>query len=183
MPDNYLPFRPKLVFLDRDGTLIIDKHYLHKPEEVELFPGAGEAVARLNQSGILVVLVTNQSGVGRGMFSETDVIKVHDHLQNLLAAYGAYLDAIYYCTNAPEDNAECRKPNPGMLIEAARKFQVDLKKTVIIGDKMADLEAGRRVGAITILVKTGYGAKLAESNPPEADWIVEDVVAGINLLI
>jgi D-glycero-D-manno-heptose 1,7-bisphosphate phosphatase len=155
------------VFLDRDGTLIEEVNYLSAPEQVKLIPGAAEAVRRLNAAGVLVVVVTNQAGVARGIFPESRVGAVHAHLSALLAARGACLDAFYYCPHHPTAGTgayrvacECRKPKPALLLTAARELDIDLARSWMIGDKLCDAEAGRAAGCRTILVRTGHGSEL-----------------------
>jgi D-glycero-D-manno-heptose 1,7-bisphosphate phosphatase len=155
------------VFLDRDGTIIEDADYLVHPDQVRMIPGAAEALRRLNDLRIPVVIVTNQSAVARGMASEIDVTAVNDRLRVLLAAAGAHLDGIYYCPHHPEigvspyrRSCDCRKPLPGLLQRAARELGLDLPASAMIGDSLRDLEAGAAAGCATLmLVRTGHGAK------------------------
>lgn len=146
----------RAVFLDRDGTLMEDAHYLSDPAGVRVFPGAREALQRLKDAGYLLIVVTNQSGIGRGLFSVAD----YDRVQaEFLRQIGEHLiDASYFAPEAPHQPSDRRKPEPGMLLEAALSFHIDLPSSWIVGDKMADVEAGRRAGTRTILVLTGYGA-------------------------
>ncbi len=161
------------VFLDRDGTLIEDTGYIGDPENVRLLPGAAEAVRRLGQGGRRVVLVSNQSGVARGMFSEDDLKAVHARVESLLAAEGARIDGAFYCPylDGPEAklapyrrDSELRKPKPGMLLQAAKELSIDLAGSWMIGDSAADIEAGTRAGCRTILVARNGGAA---RHPPE----------------
>ena len=161
------------IFLDRDGVVIEDSHYLGDRSRVRLVPGAAEAVALLNRAGWAVVIVTNQSGVARGMFTEADVTSVHEHLAELLRGYGAKVDAFHHCPHHPEaEVAEyralcaCRKPRAGMLLRAAGELGLDLAASWMIGDRVSDLEAGAAAGCRTALVRTGYGALV---NPAELD--------------
>ncbi|MBA4186381.1 MAG: D-glycero-beta-D-manno-heptose-1,7-bisphosphate 7-phosphatase [Planctomycetaceae bacterium] len=161
------------VFLDRDGVVIEDSHYLGNPDRVRLLPGAAGAIASLNRAGWPVVIVSNQSGVARGMFNESDVDAVHEHLSNLLHGYGAKIDAYHYCPHHPEGEVtvlriecECRKPRPGMLVRAATELGLDLAASWMIGDRVTDLEAGAAVGCRTVLVRTGYGMRV---NPAGLD--------------
>jgi D-glycero-D-manno-heptose 1,7-bisphosphate phosphatase len=154
----------KAVFLDRDGTLIRERGYLKDPGRVELEAGAAEAVRRLNRYGFAVAVVSNQSGVARGFFTEEDVAAVHRKIEGLLAPCGARLDGVYYCPHHPEGVVEayrqacaCRKPAAGMLVRAAGELGVDLAGSYMIGDKLTDMEAARREGLCGILVRTGYG--------------------------
>lgn len=156
------------VFLDRDGTLHPDVDFLREPGQLSLYPGAGAAVARLNDLGIPVILVTNQSGIARGMLDEARLEAIHAELERQLAEHGARLDAIYYCPHHPTEGSppyrtacSCRKPNPGMLIQASQEHQLDLGGSWIVGDSARDLQAGAAVGARGVLVATGKGASTA----------------------
>lgn len=142
------------VFLDRDGTVIADRHYLGDPEGVELLPGAGDAVAHINGAGLLAVLVTNQSGIGRGFFSEADFQAVQSRLTELLGAHGAHLDGIYHCPHAPGKPAPCacRKPAAGLFERAARELHIDLAASWFIGDRLRDVTPAARWGGTKILV-------------------------------
>lgn len=183
------------VFLDRDGTLIEDVDYLVDASQVRLIPSAPTALRRLNQAGLPVVVVTNQSAVARGLATERDVAAVHDHLRALLAARGAHLDGIYYCPHHPEIGeapyrrpCDCRKPLPGLLQQAARELNLDLAASVMIGDSLRDLEAGAAAGCgRLILVRTGHGA--AEEAAVKAAhfqglvWICDDLGEAIGHLL
>ncbi|MGQ9493195.1 MAG: D-glycero-beta-D-manno-heptose 1,7-bisphosphate 7-phosphatase [Anaerolineae bacterium] len=147
------------VFLDRDGTINEETQYLDDPAHLRLIPGAAPAIRLLNQAGVPVILVTNQAGVGRGYFPESAVRAIHRELARQLAAQGAHLDAIYYCPHRPEEGCDCRKPNPGMLLQAAKEHGLDLTRSFVVGDKVSDLEAGWRVGCRMVLVLTGYGSE------------------------
>jgi D-glycero-D-manno-heptose 1,7-bisphosphate phosphatase len=152
------------VFLDRDGTLNEEVGYINHIERLRLYPWAAEAVRKLNRAGLPVIVTTNQSGVGRGYFSEELVHRVHQKIALELAASEARLDAFYYCPHHPESAQEtyrkkcqCRKPQAGMLEEAARRFNVDLKSSYVVGDSTRDMEMGFNAGSRTVLVMTGYG--------------------------
>lgn len=173
------------VFLDRDGTLIEEVHYLAAPEQVRLIPGAVEAVRKLNNAGMLVVVVTNQAGVARGYFPESNVAEVHVYLSALLAQHGARIDAYYYCPHHPTEgvgryrvDCDCRKPKPGLLITAARDLDIDLAQSWMIGDKLADAEAGTTAGCRAILVRTGHGREL----PNDVD-AVDDIAAAVERVL
>lgn len=165
-------FQPA-VFLDRDGVVIEDSHYLGDVRRVQLIPGSAEAIAALNRAGWPVVIVTNQSGVGRGLFTEADVEDIHSHITELLWGYGAKVDAFHYCPHHPEAEVPayrkacaCRKPQPGMLVQAAEDLGLDLAASWMIGDRVTDLEAGAAVGCRTVLLRSGYGTKV---NPAGLD--------------
>ncbi len=148
-----------MAFLDRDGTLNHDEGYLADPAQLVLFPGAADAVAALNAARVKVALITNQSGVGRGVIAPEALDRIHARLRALLAERGARLDGIYACLHRPEDGCECRKPETALALRAARDLGVDAARSVMIGDKAADIELGRRLGGRSILVRTGYGAQ------------------------
>jgi D-glycero-D-manno-heptose 1,7-bisphosphate phosphatase len=167
------------VFLDRDGTLNVEVDYLHRVEEVALIPGAARAIARLNARGIPVLVVTNQSGLGSGRFTWAEYDAVMSRLTDLLGAEGAHLDAVYVTPHSPRgrgtfrhpDHPE-RKPNPGMLLRAAREHHLDLAASWMIGDKAIDLQAGQAAGCRVALVRTGYGEGV---DPSQADLVAEDL--------
>ncbi len=163
------------VFLDRDGTVIIDKHYLSQVSEVELIPDAGVALANLNASDFRLVIVTNQSGVGRGFFSERSVSRVHNRLDDLLADYGAKIDAYYHCPHDPNISPDCgcRKPGPGLLNRAMEDFDIDLSRSWMIGDRKSDLQFGLNHGLCPILVMTGHGREVENWNGHVCDSIVD----------
>ena len=142
----------RAVFLDRDGTLIEDMGYLKNPDGVRLLPGCGVALAALQRNGFLLVLVSNQSGIGRGWLTRDEVERVHERVVSLLAEHGARFDAVYYCPHGPEEGCACRKPAPGMLLQAARELEIDLRTSFLVGDKPSDIEAGHRAGCRTVLL-------------------------------
>ena len=163
------PTTRRAVFLDRDGTINVETSYLHKVEDFEFIPGAPEAIKKLKDAGFLVIVVSNQSGIARGYFDEDAVRILHHHIQNELKAIGTTIDAFYFCPHHPVKGigdykvvCECRKGSPGMLLQASEEHGVDLNKSFMVGDKLADIEAGQRAGCQPVLVMTGYGAKVAE---------------------
>lgn len=154
----------RAVFIDRDGTINVEKEYLHRPDEFEFIPGAPEAIRLLGEAGFLVVVVTNQSGVARGYYKEEDVRALHRYMDDLLERQGARVDAYYFCPHHPDNGAgeyriecTCRKPLPGMLLQAASDLEIDLSSSWMIGDKGVDVEAGLAAGCRAGLVLTGYG--------------------------
>lgn len=154
-------------FLDRDGTIIELVHHLNDPADVRLIDGAGEAIARLKAAGWPVVIITNQSVIGRGKLTEAGLAEVHAEMNRQLAPFGAEIHDIYFCPLAPtikdptviED--EMRKPGPGMLKDAARDLNLDLKASWMVGDTVSDMLAGQNAGCRTVLVQTGYGSKFS----------------------
>ena len=163
------------VFLDRDGTLIREVGYLRRPEQVELLPHTIQALHQLQDCGYRLIVVTNQSGVARGYFTEADVQAVHRHLTTLLLKAGIQIDAFYYCPHHPEGTiasyrrqCRCRKPSPGMIEQALREFAIDLSHSAVIGDKASDILLGKQMGLTTILVLTGYGKETLRKMGGEA---------------
>lgn len=154
--------KAKAVFLDRDGTLIADEYYLADPEFVRLLPGAAAVLVELKKLGFLLVLVSNQSGIGRGLINSDQAAQVHRRMEELLADCGVRLDAVYYCPHAPEEGCLCRKPAPGMLLRAATELGIELAESIMIGDKMSDVEAATAAGCRPLLLE---GPDLADQNP------------------
>ena len=142
------------VFLDRDGTLIEEVNYLSRLEDLRLFPFTAAAVKLLKENGFLIIVVTNQSGIGRGVFDESSMHAVHEKIQSELAGM---IDAFYFCPHLPCDGCSCRKPNTGMIESAMADFDIDLQNSWMVGDKKIDVETGKLAGAQTALVLTGYG--------------------------
>lgn len=142
----------KAVFLDRDGTIIDDVGYLHTPEEVQWKDGVFDALRLLQNAGFLLVIVTNQSGIGRGMFEEEDVKKTHNYIHDALKKEGIFITATYYCPHHPDDGCECRKPGTGMLLQAAQEHDIALSSSWMIGDKCSDIAAGRFANTRTVLL-------------------------------
>jgi D-glycero-D-manno-heptose 1,7-bisphosphate phosphatase len=178
----------RAVFLDRDGTINIEKEYLYQARDFEFIPGVPEAIQLLNRAGVMVVVVTNQSGVARGYYTEEDVETLHRHIARELEAFGARIDAWLYCPHHPSGRGsyslpcDCRKPLPGMLKEAARRFDIDLGQSTMIGDKLADIEAGKAAGCRTILVRTGYGAA-EEQQVDSATVVCDDLLSAVKYLL
>ena len=159
----------KCIFLDRDGNINIEKEYLHKIEEFEFIKGAKEAIKIFNELGYLVVIVTNQSGVARGYYNEESVKKLHNYLQREVEKIGGHIDGFYYCPHHPKKgigeyklDCQCRKPEPGMFLQAKKELDIDFNNSIMVGDKVSDVEAGRKLGMRSILVKTGHGKKEIE---------------------
>lgn len=142
----------RALFVDRDGTLIVDLGYPKDAARVTLVPGAAAALALARAGGRRVIVVGNQSGVGRGLLAEDDVWRVHARMEELLAGGGARIDGAYYCFHAPEDGCACRKPSPEMLLRAARDHGIDLGRSLMVGDKASDVDAGRAAGCRAVLL-------------------------------
>ena len=167
------PVRNALI--DRDGTIIVEKHYLHDPEQVELVPGAAEALAGLQRAGIRLFVVTNQSGIGRGYYSREDFLAVQERLASLLASHGVALDGTSYCPHAPEECCTCRKPGPGMWEQLRARHGLKADETAMIGDNASDVAFGLACGlAESILVLTGHGLRFAGKlglPPFKGEWL------------
>jgi D-glycero-D-manno-heptose 1,7-bisphosphate phosphatase len=169
--------------MDRDGTVSEEIGYMYHAGLYQPFPWAGPAIRKINESGLKAVLITNQSGVGRGYFSESTVDKVHAVLKAELARHNALLDAIYVCPHHPDAGCDCRKPNPGMLLRAGKDMQIDLNRSYVVGDKYVDIELGHRVGATSILVLTGYGREERErykAKPQQPHFVVENLMEAVD---
>jgi D-glycero-D-manno-heptose 1,7-bisphosphate phosphatase len=151
------PLLRRAVFLDRDGTISEEMGYVNHIDRFQIFPFAAEAIRQLNEAEIPVIVITNQSGVARNIFPESLVHEVHKKMVSQLAEGGAWIDSIYFCPHKSEDECECRKPNPGLLQQAAREHGLDLRASWVIGDRYADLEMAHTAGARGMLVMTGYG--------------------------
>ena len=170
------------IFLDRDGTVIIEKDYLNRIEQVRLIPNAAKALRHLRKLNLPLILITNQSAIARGYCTEEYLKEIHNYLEQLLAEGNAYLDAIYYCPHHPDFTGvcDCRKPNIGMLKQAAKDFNIDLSKSILIGDNMSDIEAAHNATAKSILVLTGYGKKFIDKCNP--DYIADDLLDAVEWL-
>jgi D-glycero-D-manno-heptose 1,7-bisphosphate phosphatase len=176
----------RAVFLDRDGTLIGEKNYLHRPEDVEIFPGAGAALKKISAAGFRLIVVTNQSGIGRGYFTLADAERVNEQLARECARDGVRFEKIYIAPEAPDQPSRGRKPSPQFLFDARDEFGLNLAESFMVGDKLIDLECGWNAGVKkSILVRTGYGAELEKQSAAElsravvvndlkeaADWIL-----------
>jgi D-glycero-D-manno-heptose 1,7-bisphosphate phosphatase len=159
--------------LDRDGTIISECHHLCDPDQVELIDGAASGLRELIEMGLGLVIVTNQSVVGRGMIDEAGLERIHGRLRQLLEAQGVQIDGIYWCPHRPEAGCACRKPGTALLEQAARDLHFEPATSFVIGDKECDIDLGRSVGATTLLVRTGHGAEVAATARP--DFIVDDL--------
>ena len=178
--------RVRAVFLDRDGTLNTEKEYLSDPAQLELYPGVRNALKQLAGAGFILFVVTNQSGIGRGYYTEADMHRVNERLSVMLAESGVALRKIFFAPEAPEQPSRGRKPSPQFLYDARDEFSVDLGRSFMIGDKLIDLQCGWNAGVQrSILVRTGYGRKVEaeQIGLAERAWIVDDLtVAAAKIL-
>jgi len=165
----------KTVFIDRDGTINRDVPYCRQPEDFELLPGVTEGIRLLNEHGFKVVVITNQSGIARGYFTQEMLAKIHDTMRSELAKYGAHLDAIYYCPHHPDSHCSCRKPQPAMLFRAARELSLDISHSYVVGDNDMDIQMGKTAGCKTILVLESAEAERKRKRNPEPDFVAHTV--------
>lgn len=175
----------KLIILDRDGVINFDSaQFIKNPAEWKAIPGSLEAIARLNQAGYRVVVATNQSGVGRGLFDMDTLTAIHEKMHKELAEVGARVDAIFYCPHTADSRCDCRKPKPGMFQQIASRFNVDLTGVPTVGDSLRDLQAGTSAGCKPYLVLTGKGEKThADGNLPDGTQIFADLAAVVDCLL
>jgi D,D-heptose 1,7-bisphosphate phosphatase len=185
------------VFLDRDGTINEEVGYLDSIEKLKIFPNAYEAIRLINVSGMKTVVVSNQAGVARGFFTEEFVASVNELIQADLNKRGAIIDKFYYCPHHPTEgkgiylqNCNCRKPAPGMLLNAAQELRIDLTASYLIGDRFLDMETAKKVGVKGILVKTGYGEDLLQDDGPAAatpgnkpNFIAADILDAVRWIL
>lgn len=177
----------KAVFLDRDGTINVEKNYVHEKEDFEFIPGSIEAIGLLNSAGYKVFVITNQAGVARGYFHEKDVILLHKWMNSELKKHDAFIDEFLFCPHHETSGVGeyrcacgCRKPKPGMILDLIERYSIEPGSSYTIGDKESDLLAGKRAGTKTILVKTGYGSCESDGN---ADFIVEDLLHAVEQVV
>ncbi|MFT5366751.1 MAG: D-glycero-D-manno-heptose 1,7-bisphosphate phosphatase [Candidatus Latescibacterota bacterium] len=178
------------VFIDRDGTINVNVHHLHRVEDLQLIPGAAEAIAKLNTAGYFVIIITNQSAIARGLLTEEGLAEIHTELERLLASQNASINAIYHCPHHPDYGDKitcaCRKPSPTMLQQAAADHTLDLSRSFMIGDNYSDLQAGWNAGCQSALVRTGHGeqviAKTNTENKQKISYIGNDLLDVTNWL-
>jgi D-glycero-D-manno-heptose 1,7-bisphosphate phosphatase len=175
------------VFLDRDGTICEEMGYLNHLSRLHIFPLAGAAIRKLNEAGWPVIVVTNQSGVSRGIFPESLVRHIHDGISEELSRAGARVDGYYYCAHTRQDDCGCRKPLPGLLERAAREHGLRLERSFVVGDRYADVELAHGVGGRGVLVLTGYGLGEYEFHraewPRQPDSVVDDLSAAVDVIL
>lgn len=175
----------KFIILDRDGVVNFDSdQFIKTPDEWKPIPGSLEAIARLNQAGYRVVLATNQSGIGRGLFDMATLNTIHDKMHKALAQAGGRIDALFFCPHTADSKCECRKPKPGMFEEISKRFNIEMNGVPAIGDSLRDLQAAAAMGAQPILVRTGKGEKtLAAGGLPEGTPVFADLAEAAQYLI
>lgn len=168
--------KKRFVLLDRDGTIIVDKDHLTDPREITLIPNAINALIKLRDLGLGIIIITNQSVVGRGHISIADLEKIHKRMIDLLSIEGVTIDDIYFCPHTPEDNCACRKPKLGLIERASKEYNFNPMECFTVGDKALDIEFGKAMGATTFLVRTGYGAEVEKEKIVIPDYIVNDLL-------
>lgn len=166
----------EVVILDRDGTILVERDYLSSPEEVELLPNAVRGLRRMVELGYRLVLVTNQSGIGRGLFGVSQLAAVNARMEELLRDEGIQIAGIWYCPHHPDDKCACRKPGAELVEQAANTLGFEPRRSIVIGDKASDIELGKRIGATTILVRTGYGARTEAGGTVKPDRVADDLL-------
>ena len=180
--------KPKAAFIDRDGVINEERNYVHRIEDFVLLPGVAQGLALLRDAGFRLIVVTNQAGLARGYYDQGVMDRLHDHLREQLALQGVALDAIYFCPHHPSGSVkelafecDCRKPAPGMLLQAAKDFDIDMSASVLIGDKLSDVQAGKRAGVgRVVIVESGH--KVEDAAPLQADDVAADLLAAAQLL-
>jgi len=166
------------IFIDRDGTIMEDCDYCSHPKDVRIFPGVPDALRRLKTRGFKLIIITNQSGIGRGLFTLEQYRVVEAEVLQQLGR--DLIDATYYCPDAPGQHSNCRKPAPGMVVKAARDHTIDLSRSFLIGDKEIDVECAHNAGIRAVRVRTGIERDVTASN---ADWVADDVPAAVGIIL
>lgn len=169
------PQRNRAVFLDRDGTIAEDVNFCCRVDDFRLLPGVPEALRLLTQHGYKLIVVSNQSGVARGYLTEEDLQQINDHMQGQLNESGVGLEGVYCCIHGPDDDCDCRKPKPGLLVAAAAQHDIDLSKSYMVGDSARDIAAGQAAGCRTVLVTTGPGPY--DNIEPEPDFVTDSLLS------
>jgi len=178
---KHMPYKG-YVFLDRDGTVIVDKNFLSDYRMVELIPGAAQGLKKIRDIGLGLIIITNQSGIGRGYFTYDDLSAIHEYLLELLSREGVFIDEVLFCPHIPQDRCECRKPKTGLIKHCADKYGFNAADCFMVGDRPCDIETGKGVGAKTILVKTGYGSSHIAEGYNKADFVAENLFEAANII-
>lgn len=177
----------KAVFIDRDGTINFDVHYLDDPDKFEMYPGVGEGVKKLKENGFKIIVITNQSGIARGYFTEKQLSNIHEKMKKEFQKFDVVLDGIYYCPHHPDDNCNCRKPNTGLFEKAIKEHNIDVKKSYLLGDKILDIGAGKKISVRAILIPEPYIREelLSKKNEWEykPDYIADDFMDAVEWIL
>ncbi len=172
--------KQKAIFLDRDGTLIEEVNFLSRVEDLELFPYTIESLSLLKENGFLILVVTNQSGISRGIYDEAAMHSIHEAIQRRTSNA---VDAFYFCPHMPDAGCECRKPRLGMIEHAKKDFEIDMENSWMIGDKKLDIETGFNAGIKTALVRTGYGSNAETEFERQPDIVADDLLEATRKII
>jgi D-glycero-D-manno-heptose 1,7-bisphosphate phosphatase len=177
-----MPERRRFALVDRDGTINVEVEHLGDPSQLVLIPGSAAAIRRLRELGLGIVVVTNQAQVGRGLLDPDRLASIHERLRSMLAEQDATVEAILYCPHLPEDDCDCRKPQPGMALDAVERFGFDPAKAFVVGDHAGDMGMGRAIGATTILVLTGHGEQERERAKGMANHVAQDLAVAVGII-
>jgi D,D-heptose 1,7-bisphosphate phosphatase len=172
----------KAVFVDRDGTINIDGPYLSDPDKFQMYPGVGEGVSILRKNGYKVIIITNQSGIGRGYFTEDDLSKIHEKMRKEFQRFHTDIDGIYYCPHHPDNNCDCRKPKTKLFEQAIRDHNIDVKKSYMLGDAIQDIEAGKKIGLKTILIPVSSTENIA-TKKQGPDYIASNFTKAVEWIL
>lgn len=173
----------KAVFVDRDDTINRDVPYCRRPEDFKLLLTVGAGIALLNREGFKVVVITNQSGIGRGYFTEEALAKIHEKMAADLADCGAHIDAVYYCPHHPDENCECRKPKPKLALQAIKDLKIDPGQSFVIGDRLMDVELARNIGSKSVMVPSAPGKKELQDCGVSPDYVCPDFESAVRWII
>ncbi|MFC1925987.1 D-glycero-beta-D-manno-heptose 1,7-bisphosphate 7-phosphatase [Chloroflexota bacterium] len=173
----------KAVFLDRDGTIARDAPYCHREEDFEILPTVPQGIKLLKEHAFRVIVITNQSGIARGYFTEEILSRIHQKMKDELNRYDTQVDAIYFCPHHPDEGCECRKPKPGLLLQAAEEMDIALQSSYMVGDNEKDIEAGRAAGCKTVFVTTGPNQEISKRQNNTPDYIAENLYEATKWII
>lgn len=177
----------KAVFVDRDGTINVDVHYLDDPDKFDMYPGVGEGIKKLKDKGFKIIVITNQSGIARGYFTEKQLSDIHETMKKEFQKFYVVLDGIYYCPHHPDDNCNCRKPRTGLFQKAIKEHDIDVTKSYMLGDKILDVCAGKKNGARAVLVPEPHIREELLSNRNEweydPDYIADDFMGAVEWIL
>jgi histidinol-phosphate phosphatase family protein len=173
----------KAVFVDRDDTVNRDVPYCRHPDDFMLLPGVARGIKSLNKVGLKVVLITNQSGIARGYFTDEILASIHKKMANDLAEQGAHIDAIYYCPHHPDDNCDCRKPKPKLIYQAVAELHIDLSQSFVIGDRLMDIELATTVGCKGVIVPSGQGKEELKASTIIPDYVAPDFESAVQWVL